>query len=269
MVVFPNAKINIGLNIIGKRPDGFHNISSCFYPIGWTDALEVVPAEELVCHVAGIDVPGAEGDNLCLKAYRLLAKDYPLPTVALHLLKALPIGAGLGGGSADATFTLMALNQQFDLKLSEAQLADYARQLGSDCAFFVKNEPVYCYQKGDQFEPIALSLAGKWIVVVNPGIHISTAEAYAGIIAKEPAQDLRQSLIAPIEEWRYNVVNDFEGPLSAKYPAIGQIKNRLYESGALYASMTGSGSTVYGIFDQETDLMNSFVGLKQWHGVLK
>lgn len=173
MLVFPNAKINIGLNIVEKRSDGFHNIESCFYPVGWSDALEIMPAGKLSFHSDGIAIPGNASDNLCLKAYQILAADYDLPLVSIHLLKAIPIGAGLGGGSSDAAFVITVLNSQFDLKISLEKQQDYARRLGSDCAFFVVNKPVYCYEKGDRFENIDLSLTGKWIVLINPGIHIS------------------------------------------------------------------------------------------------
>ena len=283
MVVFPNAKINIGLHITEKRPDGFHNIESCFYPVGWSDALEIRPAERLSFQSSGLPIPGvvAPGaatpgattqeialSNLCVKAYHLLARDYSLPPVEIHLLKAIPIGAGLGGGSADAAFTIRALNELFGLQLTTARQQDYARSLGSDCAFLIENQPRYCYGKGDQFEEIALRLTGKWIVLVNPGLHISTAEAYAGVRPAQPAIDLRQLLQQPIQEWRTTVVNDFEASLFPKYPELATLKDHLYELGALYASMSGSGSTVYGIFGNEPDFSNNFSRYTVWQGEL-
>lgn len=268
MVVFPNAKINIGLNITEKRADGFHTISSCFYPVGWSDALEILPADELSFQSSGIPIPGDSASNLCLKAYHLLAKDHALPPVSIHLLKAVPIGAGLGGGSADGAFTIKALNKLFALGLSVEQQQYYARQLGSDCAFFIENTPKYCYDKGDQFEEISLRLSGRWIVLVNPGLHISTAEAYAGVKPKLPATDLRELLQLPIDQWRDTVGNDFEDSLFVKYPILDHHKQKLYTLGAEYASMSGSGSTLYGIFPQEVELSNNFDGTSVWKGEL-
>jgi 4-diphosphocytidyl-2-C-methyl-D-erythritol kinase len=268
MVVFPNAKINLGLNILEKRSDGFHNIVSCFYPVGWADALEVLPAKALTFEASGIPIPGDSFDNLCLKAYHMLAREHRLPPVRIHLLKAVPIGAGLGGGSADAAFTIKALNQLFSLNISLGKQQDYARTLGSDCAFFIENEPMFCFGKGDQFENIALRLTGKWIVLVNPGLHISTAEAYAGIVPRVPNTDLRTLLNLPFEEWKGKIENDFEESLFPKYPILAEYKQRLYDLGARYASMSGSGSTLYGIFDSEVEIKNNFGDSIVWQGEL-
>lgn len=268
MVVFPNAKINIGLNIIEKRPDGFHNITSCFYPVEWCDALEILPANELSFRASGLSIPGSSDSNLCLKAYHLLALDNVMPPVSIHLLKSVPIGAGLGGGSADAAFTIKALNAQFGLGLTTGQQQEYARQLGSDCAFFIENKPMYCFGKGDQFEEIALRLTGKWIVLVNPGIHISTAEAYDGVAPRQPAKDLRSLLQQPIDTWRNYINNDFEESLFPRHTILRKYKQALYDLGALYASMTGSGSTLYGIFDNEPRLSNNFKDSRVWKGEL-
>lgn len=268
LIAFPNAKINIGLNIVGKRRDGFHDIASCFYPVDWADALEILPADELSFTSSGLPIPGDIDSNLCLRAYQLLAKDLALPPVSIHLLKAVPIGAGLGGGSADAAFTIKALNQLFSLDISPEQQQNYARQLGSDCAFFIENKPMYCFGKGDEFEEIALRLTGNWIVLVNPGLHISTAEAYAGVAPQRPKVDLRELLQRPIEQWRDFVINDFEENLFKNHPVLPQIKNRLYDLGAQYASMSGSGSTVYGIFNQEPHLANNFRNSTVWKGEL-
>ena len=268
MVTFPNAKINIGLNVVGKRFDGFHDIASCFYPVGWADALEIIASDELSFRSSGLSIPGDADANLCLKAYHLLAKDFSLPPVGIHLLKAVPIGAGLGGGSADAAFTLKALSEFFSLGLSTKEQQNYARSLGSDCAFFIENKPMYCYGKGDQFEEIPLRLGGKWVVLVNPGLHISTAEAYAGIVPQTPTEDLRRLLQRPIGQWRDFVKNDFEKNLFKNHAILPQIKDKLYALGAQYASMSGSGSTVYGIFDQEPFPTNNFRNSTVWKGEL-
>ena len=269
MLVFPNAKINIGLNITEKRADGFHNIESCFYPVGWSDALEILNADLFSFQSDGIEIPGDIAGNLCVKAYQMLANDFNLPPVSIHLLKAIPIGAGLGGGSSDAAFTISALNVHFDLKISSEKQQDYARRLGSDCAFFILNKPVYCYEKGDRFEDIDLKLEGKWIVLVNPGLHISTVEAYAGIKPAKPETDLRILLKEPIVNWRQNIKNDFEATLFPKYPLLNAIKEKIYDLGAEYAAMSGSGSTLYGIFEKEFDFSDTFKDFKVWQGFLK
>jgi len=268
MIVFPNAKINVGLNIIEKRSDGYHNIESCFYPVGWSDALEITIADEFGFITDGIAIPGNNSDNLCVKAYKMIASDYALPAVQMHLLKAVPIGAGLGGGSSDAAFAIKALDQQFNLQISFEKQLDYARRLGSDCAFFILNKPAYCFEKGDKFEEIDLNLRGKWIVMVNPGIHISTIEAYAGINPQPGRSDLRNVLKQPVSAWKDEVKNDFEATLFPKYPLLQKIKDDLYSSGAEYAAMSGSGSTLYGIYDNEKNLEKHFSKFKVWQGFL-
>lgn len=269
MVTFPNAKINIGLQIVAKRPDGYHNIVSCFYPVGWSDILEILPAEHLKFTTSGLSIPGDVVTNLCLQAYHLLKTDFDLPPVHIHLHKAVPIGAGLGGGSADGAFTIRTLHELFGLDLSNEQMQKYARLLGSDCAFFIDNQPKYCYEKGDCFKTIDLSsLQGKWIRLVNPQIHISTSEAYIGVKPQIPMFDLQDALRQPIENWRNQVQNDFESNLLIKYPVISTIKETLYAQKALYASMTGSGSTVYGIFDAEPEPSMAFGSCMVWQGQL-
>ncbi|MCF0072368.1 4-(cytidine 5'-diphospho)-2-C-methyl-D-erythritol kinase [Dyadobacter sp. CY261] len=269
MLVFPNAKINIGLNIVEKRADGFHNIESCFYPVGWSDALEITLAESFSFHTDGIAIPGSTKDNLCTKAYEMLASDYDLLPVRIHLLKTVPIGAGLGGGSADAAFTIKALNQLFDLGISIEEQEQYARRIGSDCAFFIRNRPMYCFEKGDKFDTIDIQISGKWIVLVNPGIHISTVEAYSGVVAKRSAEDLRTILSGPITEWKDRVHNDFEATLFKKFPLLETIKDKLYDLGAQYAAMSGSGSTMFGIFEHEQNLKPDFPHFRLWQGFLK
>lgn len=268
MLTFPNAKINIGLHITEKRDDGFHNLESCFYPVGWSDALEILPAEKLSFKSTGIPIPGNPDTNLCLKAYQLVNQDFDISPVMIHLHKAVPIGAGMGGGSADCAFTIKTLNSLFELHLTTEQMENYARRLGSDCAFFIQNRPQYCFGKGDEFAEITLNLSGKYIVLVNPNIHISTAEAYSGVKPQKTGIDLREVLRKPVNEWQNLVKNDFENHLLPKYPAIEIIKNQLYAHGAAYASMTGSGSTVFGIFENETDLKETFSTYSIWQGKL-
>ena len=261
MVVFPNAKINLGLSVTEKRPDGYHNLVSCFYPVGWSDAIEATPATEFSFHTHGISIPGNGADNLCVKAYQLLAANHQLPPVQLHLLKLVPIGAGLGGGSADASFTLRLLNDQYNLGLGTEQLHQYALQLGSDCPFFIDNKPVLVTGRGEVFSPIDISLAGKHIILVYPGLHINTGEAYRSITPGPTGYDLK----AVIEsndpaQWRQHLVNDFELGLASKYPVLQQVKEQLYQAGAYYAAMTGSGSTLFGLFDAAPNPNN----LPQW-----
>jgi 4-diphosphocytidyl-2-C-methyl-D-erythritol kinase len=248
MLVFPNAKLNLGLYITGQRPDGFRNLESVFVPLPWSDALEVLPAAETSLALTGIPIPGKLATNLCLRAYELLKADFNLPAVQMHLHKLVPIGAGLGGGSGDAAFALRALNDLFKLGLSTDALQAYARRLGSDCAFFIRNQPVFAYEKGDVFEDIGLDLTGVACKVVYPGLHISTAEAYSRVTARTPRHELRAALAQPLETWRDTVSNDFEEALTPIYPVLGKIKQALYAAGAAYASLSGSGSAVYGLF---------------------
>ncbi len=268
MLIFPSCKINIGLRITEKRPDGFHNLQSCFYPVAWGDLLELIPAPAFRFSTSGLPVPGTSHSNLCVRAYDLLKADFRLPPVQLHLHKIVPIGAGLGGGSADAAFTLKLINEHFALALSNKALEDYARQLGSDCAFFVQNQPLYCLEKGDVFSPIQVDLTGYHILLVYPNLAISTAEAYAGVCPRVPDVSLFEQLQVPINAWRDTIHNDFEDSLFSQYPVLSQIKQQLYDAGAVYASMSGSGSTVYGIFDAPVIAPNQFVNYRVWKGIL-
>lgn len=264
MIRFPNAKINIGLHITEKRSDGFHNLESCFYPIPLNDLLEIIPAPQISFEIGGTHVPGNTDTNLCMRAYELLKWDYKLPSIRMYLHKMIPVGAGLGGGSADAASTLHLLNDQFNLALSTEKLEMYARQLGSDCAFFIQNRPLYCIEKGDQFQEIDVSLSGYTIVLVYPNLAISTAEAYANVRPHQPPQPLRTLLQAPIATWRKTIHNDFETSLFGRYPVLATIKQELYQAGALYASMSGSGSTIYGIFEQAVQLPDHFYTYQIW-----
>ncbi len=269
MLVFPNAKINIGLNITEKRTDGFHNIESVFYPIGWKDALEVIPSDKLDFQSTGLAIPGNADSNLIIKAFHLIKSLLNADQFAkIHLHKIIPMGAGLGGGSADGAFALKLFNETFQLSLSDNKLEEMAAELGSDCPFFIENKPVFCYDRGIKFQEIDLDLSSFFICLVNPEIHISTAEAYASISPQSPELSLKKLIKLPINEWQNQIVNDFEKPLSLKYPVLKEIKENLYNSGAIYASMTGSGSTVYGIFEKETHLKNLFPDYIVWEGKL-
>ncbi|MGR3810492.1 4-(cytidine 5'-diphospho)-2-C-methyl-D-erythritol kinase [Jiulongibacter sp. NS-SX5] len=269
MICFPNAKINIGLNIVEKREDGFHNIESVFYPIKWCDALEAVKSDSFEFKSTGLEIPGDSENNLIVKAYKLLEKHIPNGTAPkIHLHKVIPMGAGLGGGSADGAFALKLLNELFNCGVKMTQLQKLAAELGSDCPFFIENKPVYCYDRGIKFENIDLDLSGNYMVCVNPGIHISTAEAYGSITPRKPKENLTQLITNPLSEWKSSIFNDFEEPLSKKYPLIKDIKNGLYDLGATYASMTGSGSTVYGIFKTKPDLQNQFQQFSVYEGKL-
>ena len=251
MIAFPNAKINIGLRVTGLRPDGFRNLESCFYPVNWCDALEIIPATATCFTASGLPIPGDPSSNLCLKAYELLQQDFDLQPVHIHLHKHIPVGAGMGGGSADAAFTLKLLNRLFNLEIPVLELENYARHLGSDCAFFIRNKPVFAIEKGDVFEQINLNLSGYKVVIIYPDLHITTAEAYQAVVPQKPTENLKKILQEPVETWTKRVQNDFEKALFLKYPVLPQIKTYLYEAGARYASMTGSGSAVFGIFSPE------------------
>lgn len=264
MILFPNAKINLGLHITEKRSDGFHNLESCFYPVPLNDLLEIIPAAQTAFEIGGTLVPGNLDTNLCVRAYELLKRDFELPPVQMYLHKLIPVGAGLGGGSADAAFTLSLLNEQFNLALSTEKLERYARQLGSDCAFFIQNRPLYCIEKGDHFQEIDVSLSGYTIVLVYPNLAISTAEAYANVRPQKPPRSLRTLLRAPVATWRKTIRNDFEASLFGLYPVLDTIKQELYQAGALYASMSGSGSTIYGIFEQAVHLPDHFHTYQIW-----
>ena len=253
MVLFPNAKINLGLNIIRKRPDGYHDLETVFYPLAIQDALEVIKNDSVTEGVqftlTGNPVDGKTEDNSCLKAYRLLKKDIPqLPAVKVHLHKTIPAGSGLGGGSADGAFMLRLLNEKFTLSLSTEQLLSYALQLGSDCPFFIINKPCFASGRGEFLEPLSIDLSGYKLVVANPGIHVNTAEAFSLVKPSLPSKSINKIIQQPVETWKSELKNDFEISVFKKYPEIGAIKAQMYESGAVYSSMTGSGSSVYGIF---------------------
>ncbi len=257
MIVYPNAKINLGLYVTARRPDGYHAIDSVFVPISWSDVLEVIPASGspgLQLELSGIPVDGDPDGNLCQKAFTLLDRQFGLGTVQAHLHKQLPLGAGLGGGSSDGAFMLKALNTLFDLKLDSLTLEKYAAQLGSDCPFFIRNTPAYVTGRGEISEAIRLPHEGLKILLVNPGLHLSTAAAYGSIQAQQPRYTSKEIVEnEPLDRWKNLLHNDFEKPVLATHPPLTALKNRFYDAGALYASMTGSGSTFYGLFDTITD----------------
>lgn len=267
MILFPNAKINIGLNIVGRRQDGYHNLETVMYPIALREALELVEAKELRFTSSGIDIPGNVADNLCLRVYQLLALDHKLPPVHIHLHKHIPIGAGLGGGSADSSFLIKLINKKFSLNLSDQEMESYASEIGSDCAFFIKNKPVFAFEKGDKFRDIELDLCKYFVVLVMPPVHVSTAEAYSGISAKPVSKHLTELIKLAPEQWKFDVKNDFEDSVFPKFPIIAEIKSKLYDAGAVYASMSGSGASVYGIFNQELKLPELEKGNRVFYGV--
>ncbi|MDN3657082.1 4-(cytidine 5'-diphospho)-2-C-methyl-D-erythritol kinase [Ferruginibacter paludis] len=261
MVVFPGCKINLGLRILNKRNDGYHNLETIFYPVPFTDALEIISSsnsEPIIFSNSGLAVDGDSKDNICMKAYWLLKKDFPqLPSITMHLHKCIPMGAGLGGGSADAAFSLRLLNQLFHLQISTEKLIDYAAQLGSDCAFFILNKPCLATGRGEILHPIALNLSGYTLALVNPGIHVNTGAAFAALklhkLDGESSQvaSLTAIMQQPISSWKHTLINDFEEPVSQNWPVIKEIKEKLYSMGAVFAAMSGSGSTVFGLFDQQ------------------
>lgn len=265
MLVFPNSKINLGLNVLRKRTDGYHDLETIFCPIPLHDALEIIPlgpnekTSSFPFTQSGIEIQGRPTANLCVLAYKLLKKDFPdLPKIKMHLHKVVPAGAGLGGGSADAAFTLVLLNRLFKLGLTEEQLSSYAKELGSDCPFFIINKPCFAAGRGELLEPIPLDLTGYDFVIINPGIHIATGLAFANIIPAIPEKRIKEIIQLPAIEWKDQLVNDFEKPVFQKFPEVAAIKETLYQSGAVYASMSGSGSTVYGIFSKGSEPALSF-----------
>ncbi|MGL1888771.1 MAG: 4-(cytidine 5'-diphospho)-2-C-methyl-D-erythritol kinase [Reichenbachiella sp.] len=248
MLSFPNAKINLGLNVTSKRADGYHNISSVFLPVPWKDALEVVAFDKLRFESSGLEIPGNANNNLVLKAYQLIKKDFDIPPVHIHLHKVIPMGAGLGGGSADASFMLKLLNEKFELGIANSQLEIYAKQLGADCPFFIENKPKLVSGIGEVFEEVEIDLSGYQLVIVNPGIHVSTQEAFGGVKPNEPELSIKEIMKMDISKWKDLLKNDFEESVFIHHPKIKAVKEELYQEGAVYASMTGSGSSVYGLF---------------------
>lgn len=252
MLSFPNAKINLGLYVTHKRDDGYHDLETLFYPLPFTDALELLPAGDSGAgmQLTGLPVAGNTDSNLVWKAYNLLLEKYPeqVKPLAIHLHKVIPMGAGMGGGSADAAFMLRMLNEHFELGIAAAQLSAYALQLGSDCPFFLLNQPAFAAGRGELLEPVTLDLSAYSIQIVCPRIHVGTADAFRNIVPAPAGFDLRQIAALPPEAWRGRISNDFEKPVFQLHPVLQTIKEQLYAGGAMYASMSGSGSSLYGIF---------------------
>ena len=258
MIVFPNAKINIGLDITARRPDGYHDICSVLYPLPWRDILEIIPAagESTTLTVTGRGVDCPPHKNLVMKAYNALDTEVNLPAVDIFLHKVIPDGAGLGGGSADAAFTLKALDTLFDLRLGDDRLADIASGLGADCPFFIYNKPMLATGTGTTLSPLDISLAGYGIIVIKPQVSVPTAKAYAGVTPEVPPLSLDRIMAETSPAgWKATVKNDFETTVFSLHPVISELKDRLYAEGAVYASMSGSGSAVYGIFDTGYDIL--------------
>lgn len=257
MIFFPNCKINIGLSIVEKRKDdGFHNIESVFYPVDLCDVLEIRESNSSQDSflISGLDIGDTSSENnLCVKAVNALREEFPnIPYLNIHLHKQIPAFAGLGGGSSDATFTLKLLDFLFNLNLTEEQMLCFAAKIGSDCSFFVKNKPTYVFSKGEKSKDITLDLSGYHIVLVKPDLKISTKEAYSNVVPKPSNVDYNN--LPNIKDWKGVLKNDFEDSLFPKYPILKQIKDTLYNNGAIYASLSGSGATVYGIFEKEIEI---------------
>lgn len=272
MITFPCAKINLGLNIVSKRPDGYHNLETVFYPIPLTDALEIKYMDEKFpsespcdLKITGNDVDCNEEDNLVIKAYQLLAADFQLPRVHAHLVKRIPTQAGLGGGSSDAAYMIRLLDERFRLNIGIPEMERYAAKLGADCAFFITADPSYAEGIGDVLMPADVpgaGLGGYYLAVVKPSVAVSTRDAYAAIVPKTPAKCCREIVRQPIETWKDELVNDFEAPIFAMHPELAAIKQSLYDAGAVYAAMSGSGSALFGIFrEQPTGLEKEFEGM--------
>lgn len=272
MILFPNAKINLGLSVLKRRKDGFHDIETCFMPVPWSEALEIVPApagQKTSLTITGLPVPGQEGQNLIMRAYKALSRDFQLPAAKIYLHKVLPMGAGLGGGSADAAFALKCLDELFDLYLGDDILEIYAQDLGSDCPFFLYNKPMIATGRGEVLEPAEVDLSGYHIAIVHPGIHIGTKEAYGGITPGEPAHKLKDILVQPVNTWKESLFNQFEESIFPNHPEIKAIKDQMYDAGAVYSSMTGSGSAVYGLFKEKPDMKADFSdSYTYWQGKL-
>jgi 4-diphosphocytidyl-2-C-methyl-D-erythritol kinase len=266
MITFPIAKINLGLNVVERRPDGYHNLETVFYPVPIRDALEVTTMDpqfpspyDCDLKVTNISIEGDEQRNLVVRAYQLLKQDFPqLPRIHAHLHKAIPTQAGMGGGSSDCAYMIRLLNEQFQLGLSTQQMQQYAARLGADCAFFILSQPAYAEGIGERLEPIALNLSQYWIAVVRPDIPVPTKEAFSLVHPRHPEKNCRDVVMQPIETWRQDLVNDFEQSVFTLHPEIGAIKQQLYSLGAVYAAMSGSGSAVFGLFREDIKIGEHF-----------
>lgn len=269
MISFPQCKINIGLNIHYKREDNFHEISSVMFPVPLNDIVEIIRNDDFKFTHSGLAIPGSTEDNLCVKAYELVNEKYSISPIHAHLYKNIPMGGGLGGGSADATEILKLLNLEFKLNLDNLELKKIAAKLGSDCAFFVENRPQYATGRGEVLESIDLDLTGYHLLLINDGTHVSTKEAYAKVDPKTPSEDLKDLIHLPVSEWRGRIKNQFEESVFQSYPHLKKLKEKLYDIGAEYASMTGSGATIYGIFKNVPQLDGGFSKALDFKQVIK
>jgi 4-diphosphocytidyl-2-C-methyl-D-erythritol kinase len=252
MILYPPAKINLGLHVLFKRSDGYHEIETCMVAIPWFDILEITFADSFSFVQSGNVIPSSLSENLCYKAYEALKSKYPIPSLRIHLRKQLPMGAGLGGGSADAAYVLKGINEMCNLNLSNKELCAIAATLGSDCPFFIENLPQLAQGRGERLSQLDLNVAGYWIKVINPGIHVSTKEAYDGVVLNnERKTNIVETLKRDIKTWKTELVNDFEQSVFKRHPQLENIKNELYQEGAVYAAMSGSGSTLFGLFKNE------------------
>lgn len=265
MITFPIAKINLGLNIVGLRSDGYHNLETVFYPVPLQDALEVYPMDvcfpsDVRCDlkVSNFGVECDEQRNLVVRAYNMLSEHYPLPRIHAHLHKAIPTQAGMGGGSSDCAYMIRLLNEQFQLGMSTSEMIEYAARLGADCPFFILSQPSYAEGIGERLQPISLDLSGWHICIVRPDIPVSTKEAFALVTPHKTVKNCRDIVAQPVDTWRDELTNDFEDSVFSQYPAIGEIKNKLYELGAVYAAMSGSGSSVFGLFRERVEIQDTF-----------
>ena len=272
MICFPNCKINIGLYVTNRRQDGFHNLETVFYPIAYNDILEAVPGPATTFNATGLAISGASQNNLIMQAYNLLQSRYPLEVtpLAIFLHKILPMGAGLGGGSADGAFMLQLMNQIFALKINKKELKEMALSLGSDCPFFIENRPCFARGRGENLEPLSIILERYFIQIISPELPISTAAAFKLINPKPAKTNLKLIASLPLSDWKEFVTNDFESPVFNQYPELAQIKNQLYQQGAIYASLSGSGSTVYGIFPEGgRAILRTSLHFREFYGSMK
>ncbi len=273
MLLLPNAKINAGLQIVRKRPDGYHDLQTLFLPVTLSDILEFLPQTDtslpFSLTLTGRTFPCPVEDNICYKAWVLLKREYNLPPLRLHLHKNIPNGAGLGGGSSDAAFLLQGLNTYFNLQIPQNRLIEYAAELGSDCAFFIHNEPALASGRGEIMHPASLQLSDNHIVIIKPPVSVSTAEAYSMVKPVIPEKNIQDIIKLPVEKWKHYLINDFEASVFSIHPELKKLKEMLYVSGALYASMSGSGSAIYGIFRQAPRLPQLPDDYFIWQGRLK
>ena len=258
MIIYPRAKINLGLNIVEKRPDGYHNLETVFYPINIHDTLEVEPSDQLNLHLSGVALEGDPNQNLVVRAWQLLKKDYDIPPVSIRLNKAIPSQAGLGGGSSDGAYMLRLLNKMFQLEISDEELRMKAASLGADCPFFITDTPAYAEGIGEILSPISLDLSQYHLLIIKPPVAVSTREAFAHITPHHTGIKCKDIVKQDIRTWREQLTNDFEDSIFPQYPRLKEIKRQLYQQGALYAAMSGSGSSLYGFFEEKPEVIDAW-----------